>query len=87
MAVRRSRVGDAFGKALREARLAASLTQEQLAATAGYGANFISLLETGDRQPTISSIISLERALGLGQGDLVKATYANLPAKDRRAAA
>lgn len=82
MAVKRSRVGKAFGIALREAREAKEITQEELASRASYGPNYISLLETAKRQPTISSILALERALSLSPGELVKRTHAAL-AKSR----
>jgi transcriptional regulator with XRE-family HTH domain len=84
MAGKRSRVGQAFGIALREAREAAGITQEELAGRASYGPNHISLLETAKRQPTISSILALEGALSLAPGDLVKRTHAALASRARR---
>jgi transcriptional regulator with XRE-family HTH domain len=60
-----------FGDALRRVRLAAGMTQEQLALEAGVQRNFISLIETGQNQPTISTIVKLARALGLKASALV----------------
>ena len=60
-----------FGAALRRLRLAAGLTQEQLGLESGVQRNFISLIETGQNQPTISTIAKLARALGMKASDLV----------------
>ncbi len=62
-----------FGAALRRLRLAAGLTQEQLGLESGVQRNFISLIETGQNQPTISTIAKLARALGMKASDLVSA--------------
>lgn len=60
-----------FGTALRRLRLAAGLSQEQLGLEAGVQRNFISLIETGQNQPTISTIAKLARALGMKASELV----------------
>jgi transcriptional regulator with XRE-family HTH domain len=60
-----------FGAALRRLRLAAGMTQEQLGLEAGVQRNFISLIETGQNQPTISTIAKLARALGMPASALV----------------
>lgn len=54
----------AFGRVLRKLRLAAGLSQEQLGLEAGVQRNFISLIETGQNQPTIGTIFKLSSALG-----------------------
>jgi transcriptional regulator with XRE-family HTH domain len=61
----------ALGKALRKFRLAADLTQEQLALESGVQRNFISLIETGQNQPTIGTIFKLAQALGIKPSKLV----------------
>ena len=61
----------ALGRALREFRLAAGLSQEQLALTSGVQRNFISLIETGQNQPTITTIFKLAGALGVKPSELV----------------
>ena len=61
----------ALGRALRRLRLAAELTQEQLGLDAEVQRNFISLIETGQSQPTITTIFKLSQALGLKASDLV----------------
>lgn len=60
-----------FGSALRRLRLAAGMSQEQLGLEAGVQRNFISLIETGQNQPTISTIAKLARALGMKASELV----------------
>lgn len=60
-----------FGAALRRVRLAAGLSQEQLGLESGVQRNFISLIETGQNQPTISTIVKLARALGMKASELV----------------
>lgn len=60
-----------FGAALRRLRQAAGMTQEQLGLEADVQRNFISLIETGQNQPTITTIAKLARALGLKASELV----------------
>jgi len=61
----------ALGKALRKLRLAAELSQEQLGFESGVQRNFISLIETGQNQPTIGTIFKLAQALGIKPSKLV----------------
>ena len=60
-----------FGAALRRVRLTSGLSQEQLGLESGVQRNFISLIETGQNQPTISTIAKLARALGMKASELV----------------
>lgn len=60
-----------FGAALRRVRLAAGMSQEQLGLESGVQRNFISLIETGQNQPTIGTIVRLARALGMKASELV----------------
>ena len=52
-----------LGRNAREARIAAQLTQEQLAERSGFAQQYISDLERGLRNPTIVSIYELALAL------------------------
>ena len=61
----------ALGRALRRLRHAAGLSQEQLGLEADVQRNFISLIETGQNQPTITTISKLARALGMKASELV----------------
>jgi len=85
MAAKRNRVGNAFGLALAQARAQADISQEELGARAHYGQNYVSQVETGRRQPTISAILAFEAALELPTGELVRRTRENLPKGARRA--
>jgi transcriptional regulator with XRE-family HTH domain len=78
-----------FGAALRRLRLAAGMSQEQLGLEAGVQRNFISLIETGQNQPTISTIVKLARALGMKASELVAEAEADVDQrrKSRRASA
>ncbi len=60
-----------FGHVLRELRKKAGLTQEQLGFEAELERNFISMLERGERQPTLTSLIKLARPLGISASHLV----------------
>ena len=62
---------EAFGRVLRQLRLAAGFSQEQLGLE-GVQRNFISLIETGQNQPTISTIFKLAQALGIKPSLLVE---------------
>jgi transcriptional regulator with XRE-family HTH domain len=53
----------AFGKVLREMRLEAGLTQEQLGLDADLRRTYISILELGQQQPSLTTIIKLAVAL------------------------
>lgn len=63
----------AFGQALRSLRVAAGLSQEQLGLESGVQRNFISLIETGQNQPTITTIFKLASALGTKPSKLLAA--------------
>lgn len=63
----------AFGMVLRKFRLAAGLSQEQLGLESGVQRNFISLIETGQNQPTITTIFKLANALEVKASTLVAA--------------
>ena len=60
-----------FGAALRRLRLAAGLSQAQLGLESDVQRNFISLIETDQNQPTISTIAKLAQALGMKASELV----------------
>lgn len=57
-------ISSAFGKVLRQKRKAAGLTQEQLGLDANVQRNFVSLIERGVNQPTITVVFKLAHALG-----------------------
>lgn len=61
-----------FGHAVRGLRAKAGLTQEDLADASGLSRNYVSDLELGKKQPTLSTIARLAEALGLRPHELVK---------------
>ena len=63
----------AFGGVLRTTRNAAGLSQQELALEAGLDRTYISLLERGLRQPTLSTIFQLSRILQVKPSKLVGA--------------
>ena len=67
----------AFAHALREARLGAGLTQVDLAERAEVSVRFISQLETGKRQPSLSALAALAAGLMIPMSVLVAAIERN----------
>lgn len=66
----------AFGKVLRARRKKAGLSQESLALDAGLERTFISMLERGERQPSLGTLLKLAEALKCSAADLVSQTEA-----------
>lgn len=62
---------DNLGKNLRAAREKRELTQEQLSERSGVQAGEISRIETGKRDPQISTLLKLAKGLGVEPGQLV----------------
>ncbi|MGA3065261.1 MAG: helix-turn-helix transcriptional regulator [Tepidisphaeraceae bacterium] len=52
-----------LGAELRKARLAAGLTQEQLAFKAGVSRNYVSLLELDAKSPTVQTLTRICKAI------------------------
>ena len=61
-----------LGKLIKALRENAELTQEQLAKKAGVNHSYISLLETGQRMPTVKTADKLAAALGIKLMDLFR---------------
>lgn len=64
-------ISSAFGKVLRQKRKEAGLTQEQLGLEAHVQRNFVSLIERGVNQPTITVVFKLAHALRCQPSDLM----------------
>ena len=60
-----------FGFVLAHIRKQAGLSQEKLAELAGLDRTYISLLERGLRQPTLSTIFELAKALDTNPSDII----------------
>lgn len=54
---------EAFGRVLRQLRLEAGLTQEELGLEADLRRTYVSILELGHQQPTLTTILKLAGAL------------------------
>jgi transcriptional regulator with XRE-family HTH domain len=67
-------IGPVFGVVLKRYRTELNLSQEELAFRAGVDRTFISRLERGTRQPTITTLIGLGVAMGIRAADLVAET-------------
>lgn len=67
-------VKTAFGRAVRRFRATVELSQEGLAAASGLDRTYVSSLERGRRNPTLSTVFRLADALGVQPHVLVAAT-------------
>jgi transcriptional regulator with XRE-family HTH domain len=67
-----------FGITLRECRKKAGLTQEELALEAGIERNYVSLIELGRNQPTITMIFKLAKALNIKPSKLMTLTESKI---------
>ena len=63
---------EAFGKVLRALRAERGLSQEALALEAGIQRNYVSLIERGINQPTVTIIFKLSAALEMQPSQLIE---------------
>lgn len=68
----------AFGKTLRTLRKNKKLTQEGLAFDAGLDRTYVSLLELGQRSPTLDTIAVLCNALDMSLSDFMISVDTNI---------
>lgn len=59
-----------FGKRLKELRIEKDLTQEQLAEKLGLSANYIGMIERGERSTSLSKLFTLSKALEIKMSEL-----------------
>jgi transcriptional regulator with XRE-family HTH domain len=69
--MRVEQISTVFGQVLREQRLSRELSQEELALAADVDRTFVSQMERGIRQPTITTLIKLAGALGIQPSTLI----------------
>ena len=62
-----------LGDEIRKARLAAKLTQEDLAFEADISRNYVSLLELNQKSPTVDVLMRIARAMGIRASALIGA--------------
>ncbi|WP_240416810.1 helix-turn-helix domain-containing protein [Paenibacillus periandrae] len=61
-----------FGKVVKSLRIKKDITQEQLALDSTLGRTYISELENGKYQPTLTSLFDIAKALKMNPSDLVR---------------
>lgn len=74
----------AFGRVLRQLRQKAGLTQEQLGFEADLRRTYISILELGQQQPTLTTILKLAKPLKHSAQDVIGLVEAELNKVGRR---
>lgn len=65
-------LGIEFGKIVRERRATVGLSQERLALDSGLDRTYISMLESGKRQPSLATIIALARCLDVLPSEILR---------------
>jgi transcriptional regulator with XRE-family HTH domain len=65
----------AFGRALKEFRTAAKVSQEQLGLESGYHSTYISMLERGLYSPSFRTILALAKVLKINPALVVDRAY------------
>jgi transcriptional regulator with XRE-family HTH domain len=65
-------VGSNLGRNLRHARNRLGLTQEEVAERSGVHATEVSRIEGGKRDPKVSTVERLAKAVGVPPGDLLR---------------
>jgi transcriptional regulator with XRE-family HTH domain len=60
-----------FGNEVRRRRKGVGMTLEQLAERAGLTPNYVGTIETGKRDPSLSTIVALARGLSVAPGELI----------------
>ena len=65
-------LGKAFGSVLRRLRQDRGLSQEGLGFESGYHRTYISILERGQKSPSLQTIFNLSKALKIEPAELIK---------------
>ena len=74
----------AFGRVLRRLRYEAGFTQEKLGFEADLRRTYVSILELGQQQPTLTTVLKVAKALKLSAKELVGLVEAELHQPSRR---
>lgn len=73
----------AFGKVLRKLRMNAGLTQEKLGFEAELRRTYVSILELGQQQPSLATILKLAKALNCSASEFIRLVEAEIAAGRR----
>lgn len=65
-------VVEAFAAILKKLRIKRGLSQQELAFESGLDRTFISLLERGKRQPTLTTLFQLSKPLGVMPDEMIR---------------
>lgn len=76
--------GIAFGKVLRKLRIEAGLTQEQFGFGAELRRTFVSILELGQQQPSLATILKIAHALNIPASKLIDLVESEIKKPTRR---
>jgi transcriptional regulator with XRE-family HTH domain len=68
----RSAAHVAYGLAIRELRSQRGLSQERLAQLAGLDRTYVSGIERGERNPSLTNLLKLADALGVNMSELAQ---------------
>lgn len=71
-------IAGSFGRVLRKLRKEMKLTQEELGLEAGLQRNFISALELGEKEPSLTTVFKIAIALQISPDELVALAHADL---------
>lgn len=74
----------AFGRVLRVLRLKAGLTQEGLGLEADLRRTYISVLELGQQQPSLTTVLKIAEALNRSASEIVDMVEKELASTTRR---
>ena len=66
------KIQNVFGRVVRQLRLKKGLTQEELGFESELRRTYISILELGQQQPTLTTIIKLSKALNIKPSKLIE---------------
>ncbi len=58
-----------LGRGIRRCRERVGLSQEELAGRAGLHRNYVGLVERGERNATVKTLLALARTLGVSPGE------------------
>jgi transcriptional regulator with XRE-family HTH domain len=73
----------AFAQVLREIRTERGWSQEKVALEAGYHRTYVGILERGLQNPTLRTIMSLAKVLGVGAAKIVERVEAKMEGAKR----